>query len=165
MSRVFNAKNLSTERTELIKEIQELCQAKICHSIKIENESAIETILLVGKWYIRLDFRNLNLACEAIMPSKIIICKFSDKKLSKDDIEKGVDFLIQTFENNSFARISDRFEDCSVCMELTNFTTKCHHPLCKKCWKKIEKENEKGQNTDSSNFKFPKCPICRKSQH
>jgi hypothetical protein len=165
MSRVFNAKNLSTERAELIKEIQELCQTKICHSIKIENESAIETILIVGKWYMRLDFRNLNLVHEPYIPSKIIICQFPGKKLSKDDIEKGIDILIQTFENNSFARISDKFEDCSVCMELTNFTTKCHHPLCKKCWKKIEKENEKGQNTDSSNFKFPKCPICRKSQH
>ena len=177
MSKVFNVNNLSNERAELIKKIQELCQTKKCHTIKIDNQSAVETSLSIGPTFIRLDFKNLNLVHEPYMPSKMLFAKFSrlsntnktlrnmDKSpISGDEIEKAVDCLIQTIENNCFASVSETFQDCSVCLEKTNFTTKCHHPLCKTCWKRIEKQNERGQNVESSRFVLARCPICRKEQ-
>jgi hypothetical protein len=163
MSRVFNANNLSNERVELIKEIQELCQREKCHTIKINNQSAVEPTLLIGPSFIRLDFKNLNLVHEPYIPSKMLFSNFS-RPLTGDEIEKAVDILIQTIENNWFPSVSEKFQDCSVCLEATNYTTKCHHPLCKTCWKKIDKQNEKGQNVESSEFVLARCPICRKEQ-
>ena len=177
MSRVLNGANLSTERAELIKKIQEFCQTKKWHNINIDTKSAIETTLVIGPTCLRLDFKNLNLVHEPYMPSKMLFAKFSrlsnknktkrnmDKSsISGDEIEKAVDCLIQTIEHSCFASVSETFQECSVCLEKTNFTTKCRHPLCKTCWKRIEKQNEMGQDPDSLNFRFAKCPICRKQQ-
>lgn len=170
MSRVLNVANLSNERTELITELQELCQTNEWHHIKIESNSAIETTLVIGPSCLRLDFKNSNLVHEPYMPSKMLFSKLSipsnkDKTpISGDEIEKAVDCLIQYFENNTIVRVTDIFQECSVCLETTNFTTKCHHPLCKSCWKKIEKQNDKRQNCESHDYELSRCPICRKEQ-
>ena len=178
MSRVLNVANLSTERAELINEFQELCQTNDWHHIKIETNSAIEPTLVIGPSCLRLDFKNSNLVHEPYMPSKILFSRFlrpgNDKKhfgkcdkppISGDELEKAVDRLIQYFENNTIVRVSDIFQECSVCLEPTNLKTMCNHPLCKSCWKKIEKQNEMGQDPDSDDYEFARCPICRKSQH
>lgn len=53
-------------------------------------------------------------------------------------------------------------EDCSICLEKTNTTTKCKHYLCVPCFQQInliEEENE--DDDDDEHLKRP-CPICRK---
>lgn len=179
MSKVLNGYNLSNERANLINEIQEVCLKKKCWKrIEIDTKSAIGTTLVIGPSAISLEFKNLNIVQEPHMPSKVLFSKFlrpgNDKKyfgksdktpITGDEIEKAVDCLIQTIENNCFASVSEKFQDCSVCLEKTNLTTKCHHPLCKNCWEKIEKRNEMGQDPDSDDYEFARCPICRKSQH
>jgi hypothetical protein len=160
MARVFNVNNLSNERAELIKEIQELCRTKKYHTIKIDTQSAVETSLSIGPTFIRLDFKNLNLVHEPYMPSKMLFSNFSipSRPIAGVEIEKAVDLLIQTIENNCFASVSETFQECSVCFEATNLKTMCNHCVCKDCWKKIDNLSE------SDHYVLPMCPICRKQQ-
>lgn len=170
MSRVLNGYNLSNERAELITKLQKLCQTNEWHRIKIETNSAIETTLVIGPSCLRLDFKNSNLVHEPYMPSKMLFSKFSmpsnknKTPITGDEIEKAVDCLIQTIEHSCFASVSETFQECSVCLEKTNFTTKCNHPLCKTCWKKIEKQNDKRHNCESHDYELARCPMCRKEQ-
>ena len=180
MSRVLNVANLSNERAELINEFQELCQTKKCHTIKIDNQSAVESTLVIGPSCFRLDFKNSNLVHEPYMPSYILFSKLSrptnmkkkqnwfgvpdDTPITVDEIEKAVDCLIQYFENKRFEPVSETFQECSVCLEVTNLKTMCNHPLCTNCWKKIEKLNDKKQNCECEGYELARCPICRKEQ-
>jgi hypothetical protein len=49
----------------------------------------------------------------------------------------------------------DRIEVCSVCYEKTDTKTSCNHPLCNRCWSKIEICGEDHNETA--------CPLCREN--
>lgn len=66
------------------------------------------------------------------------------------------------------SNIKLKYEECSVCYELTKTKTKCKHPLCYKCWEKIienlngESEEDAEEDEEEEEL-IPVCPICRKS--
>jgi len=65
----------------------------------------------------------------------------------------------------SFDNTRSLYQDCSVCFEKTKTKTKCHHPLCYKCWDSLTIVPSDNEDMMDITYLFgeQKCPICRLS--
>lgn len=99
------------------------------------------------------------------------ILEFSQKLLDElPRLQLGLNGML-LIRDNEFVSLRAAFEDvfttiesetlkvqktgtCSVCYEKTDTTTPCDHPLCNRCWSKIEMNDETNC--------IP-CPLCREN--
>jgi hypothetical protein len=140
--------------------------------IVLDNDSAIlcELVILcyggvVGSG-LRLDLTDNNFSPPKIIPSKMLGPMY-ERPYNKEEIKKAVNYLIQIINTMSFPSISKTYQECCVCLEMTNKITKCNHVVCEGCSKKIEEmcydnigEMEDDDWNDDS--LMPQCPMCRK---
>lgn len=80
----------------------------------------------------------------------------------------SIDTDISIDEKNAFIQLFDfnhiklKYDECSVCGDITMTKTKCNHPLCYGCQEQI-REIEHLDYDEHQYFATQECPICRKT--
>jgi hypothetical protein len=183
----FNISTVREQPSKLVDVIQQTVKrSSKPRRITLGNDSAIlcEVVVLVNGSGIRLDLTDNNFSPPKIMPSKMLISVYTRQcndnknvsdiptsKITDKEIEEGVNKLIQIIDTMSFPTVSQTYQECCVCLEMTNKITKCNHAVCNVCCKKIEAicedkieqaEYEMGGEVDWDDIQMPCCPMCRK---
>jgi hypothetical protein len=88
-------------------------------------------------------------------------------KITDKEIQEAVNKLIQIIDTMSFPTVSQTYQECCVCLEMTNKITKCNHALCEGCFNKMEeicisKYEEDEEADEDAEVHLPCCPMCRK---
>jgi len=174
--------NISTVREESSKLVDVLQQTVKRSSnpirITLDNDSAILCEVVVVGSGIRLDLTDYNFSPPKIMPStmlspvytrpynknKDVFIYIPKSKITDEEIEEAVNQLIQIIDTMFY-------QECCVCLEMTNKITKCNHSLCEGCWGKIDKiSNDKFEQAEYEGIEdddldydslMPHCPMCR----
>ena len=186
----FNISTLREQPSKLVDVLQQTVKrSSKPRRITLGNDSAIlcEVVVLVNGSGIRLDLTDNNFSPPKIMPSKMLSSVYTrpcnnDKhvfdiptsKITDKEIEEGVNKLIQIIDTMSFPTVSQTYQECCVCLEMTNKITNCNHAVCEGCYKKIEAISEdqveqaefeaedEGIEIDWDDIQMPCCPMCRK---
>lgn len=178
----FNISTLREQQHELIAVIQDtIDNYRQPIRILLENDSSVISEVEVSCSSITLGLTDYNFTPPKVIPSRVLASVFQkpsnvSKTLTNEDIKEAVIKLIQIIDTISYPKVSQNFQECSVCLEMTNKTTKCLHPLCESCGNVMEKmflkkfdaaaaeaEYEKrGIDWTDKRTKMPCCPMCRK---
>ena len=181
----FNISTLREQDTELIAVIQDsIDNYRQPIRILLENDSSVISEVTVSCSGITLDSSDYNFTPPKVIPSRVLASVFQrpskvsyvSNSLTATEIKESVIKLIQIIDTISYPKVSQDFQECSVCLEMTNKTTKCLHPLCESCGDVMEKmflkkfdaaaaeaEYEKrGIDWTDKRTKMPCCPMCRK---
>lgn len=182
----FNISTVQEKPSDLIDVIQlSVKRSSKPRRITLGNDSAIlcEVVVLVNGSGIRLDLTDYNFSPPKIMPSKMLgsvytrpcnenkdVFDIPTSKITDKEIEEAVYKLIQILNTMSFPTVSQTYQECCVCLEMTNKITKCNHAVCEGCFKKIEEicvskfeeaESENMEHEDWHDDVLPCCPMCR----
>jgi len=175
----FNISTVREQPSDLIDVLQQTVKrSSKPRRITLGNDSAIlcEVVVLVNGSGIRLDLTDNNFSPPKIMPSKMLSSVYTrpcnenkdvfdipTSKITEKEIEDAVIKLIQIIDTMSFPTVSQTYQECCVCLEMTNKITNCNHAVCNGCCKKIEEICiTKYEHADWDDQELPCCPMCRK---
>jgi len=175
----FNISTVREQPSDLIDVLQQTVKrSSKPRRITLGNDSAIlcEVVVLVNGSGIRLDLTDNNFSPPKIMPSKMLSSVYTrpcnenkdvfdipTSKITEKEIEDAVIKLIQIIDTMSFPTVSQTYQECCVCLEMTNKITNCNHAVCECCVKKIEEICiTKYEHADWDDQELPCCPMCRK---
>ena len=69
--------------------------------------------------------------------------------------------LDNIFKKLTCSNLKIRGDECSVCYNKTYTKTRCKHPLCFRCWSKIEDAIDYNHEDEDDENNCAHCPICR----
>lgn len=167
-----------------IDEIKKICDISVY--VKIQIYSNCILLKIVSSITYDADYNDILFYSTLFNPQFLNYIEFSDFIIIISKIKKTINSLqfnnlLGIFQNTSTIRTSNKLikyfntcknitlnesiNQCSICYELTQAKTKCKHPLCFKCFEKIEFKITHLSNCildiNCNCIASKLCPICR----